>query len=137
MFLFTNLNLTGCLFYFCLPNHSSPFFHIFFLIRGLMIYNVVLLSAAQHCESAACIHISLPTSTLSSLSVITEHWAELPVLCSRFPLAICFTHGSAYMSALLSQLVPPFPSSPVSTSRFLYVCISIPVLLISSSVPFF
>ena len=40
------------------------------------------------------------------------------MLYSRFPLAIYFTHGSAYMSVLLSQLVPPFPFSPVSTGHF-------------------
>ena len=31
------------------------------------------------------------------LEVITEHQAELPVLYSRFPLAIYFTHSSVYM----------------------------------------
>ena len=30
----------------------------------------------------------------SPIKVITEHRAELPVLSSRFPLAIYFTHGS-------------------------------------------
>ena len=38
--------------------------------------------------------------------LITEHQAELPVLYSSFPLAICFTHGSVYMSMLLSQFAP-------------------------------
>ena len=31
--------------------------------------------------------------------------AELPVLYSRFPLAICFTHGSVYISVLTCMLV--------------------------------
>ena len=43
------------------------------------------------------------------LYVVTEHWVELPVLYSNFPLAICFTYGSLYVSALLSQFVPPSP----------------------------
>ena len=37
--------------------------------------------------------------------VVTEHQAEIPVLYSRFPLAIYFTLGSVYMSVLLSQFV--------------------------------
>ena len=43
------------------------------------------------------------------LYVVTEHWVELPVLYSSFPLAICFTYGSLYVSVLLSQFVPPSP----------------------------
>ena len=38
-----------------------------------------------------------------------EHGAELPMLCSGFPLAICFTHGNVYMlvkQLLLSRTVP-------------------------------
>ena len=47
---------------------------------------------------------------LPPLWVITEHRAELPVLCSSFPLATCFTHGSVYMLILPTQFVPPSPS---------------------------
>ena len=48
------------------------------------------------------------TTAVSPLQVITEHQAGLPVLHS-FPRAICFTHGSVYMSVLLSQFYPlPF-----------------------------
>ena len=52
-----------------------------------------------------------PTPPIQPFQIITEHKAELPVLYSRFPLAVCFTHGSVYMSILLSQFVPP--SSPL------------------------
>ena len=50
-----------------------------------------------------------------------------PVLCSNFPLAICFTYGNVYVSVLLSQLIPPSPSpnltaSPFSTSASLFLC---------------
>ena len=45
---------------------------------------------------------SHPHSPFPPLWVITEHQAELHVLYSSFPLAICFTHGSVYMSVLLS-----------------------------------
>jgi len=40
----------------------------------------------------------------------------LSVLYGSFPLAIFFTHGSLYMSMLLSQFVLPSPSFTVSTS---------------------
>ena len=49
------------------------------------------------------------------LWVITEHWAELPVLDRSFPLAVYFGHVSAYMSVLFSQFVSPSLSFPVST----------------------
>ena len=52
------------------------------------------------------------------LSVITEHQAELLVLCSYFPRASYLTHGSVYMSRLLSQSVPPSPSPTTSTNLF-------------------
>ena len=37
---------------------------------------------------------------------------ELPVLYSSFPLIFWFTRGSLYMSILISQFLPPFPSLP-------------------------
>ena len=45
------------------------------------------------------------------LWVITDHQTELPVLYSSFPLASCFTHGSASKSMLLSQFIP-YPVPP-------------------------
>ena len=43
---------------------------------------------------------------------------ELPVLYSRFPLALYFTHGSVFMSNLISHFIPPSPSPAVSTRLF-------------------
>ena len=37
--------------------------------------------------------------------MVTKHRADLPVLCSCFPLAIYFTFGSVYMSMPLSHFV--------------------------------
>ena len=57
--------------------------------------------------------------------MIAKHWADLPVQCSCFPLAICFTFGSVYMSMLLSYFIPPSPSpcSQVHSVRLcLYYC---------------
>ena len=56
--------------------------------------------------------------SIPPLQIITEHWAELPVLYSSFPLAVCFTHESVYMSTLLSLLVPPCPYPTVLTCLF-------------------
>ena len=49
-----------------------------------------------------------PTPSYPSRS--SEPRAELPVLHSRFPRALYFTHGAVCMSVLFSQFVPlPFP----------------------------
>ena len=59
-------------------------------------------------------HAHRPIPSLS----VTEHWAERPVLISRFPPAACFTHGGVNMSGLPSQFVPPSPPRSVSASPF-------------------
>ena len=46
-----------------------------------------------------------PTLPMPPLQVVTKHQADLPVLCSCFPLAIYFTIGSVYMSMPLSHFV--------------------------------
>ena len=51
-----------------------------------------------------------PTLPIPPLQVVTKHQADLPVLCSCFPLAIYFTFGSVYMSMPLSHFVPAYPS---------------------------
>ena len=64
-------------------------------------------------ESAICVHMSPPSGTsLPPLCVTTEHRAELPMLYSRFPLAICFTRGSIHTSIIISQFVLPSPPPP-------------------------
>ena len=61
---------------------------------------------------------SCPPSRMPPLWVIAEHQAGSPVLYGSSALAIWFTHGSAYMSVLLSQFVPPSSSPAVSISPF-------------------
>ena len=51
-----------------------------------------------------------PTLPIPPLWVVTKHRADLPVLCSCFPLAIYFTFGSVYTSMLLSHFVPAYAS---------------------------
>ena len=55
-----------------------------------------------------------PTLPTPSLQVITKHRADLPVLCSSFPLAMHFTSSSVYTSMLLFHFIPasPFPPGP-------------------------
>ena len=60
-----------------------------------------------HISSLLLLPPSLP---LPPLQVVTKHWADLPVLCSCFQLAIYFIFGSVYMSMPLSHFVPAYPS---------------------------
>ena len=83
----------------------------------------MLVSAVQQRKSAIIIHISLPS--WASLpyphpTPLGHHRVSgwLPVLYSNISPAICFTHGSVYMSMLLSPFVPLSPSPTVSTSPF-------------------
>ena len=76
---------------------------------------------------------SLPPPPIQPIQVITEHQAELPVLYSRFPQAICFTYGSVFMSVPISQFIPPsFPHS-ISTYPHLllqrYLFSQLPIFL--------
>ena len=57
------------------------------------------------------------------------------LLHTSFPLALCFTHDSIYMSELLSQYGLPSPSLIIHNFVISF-CISIPSLQIGSSVLF-
>ena len=89
----------------------------------------------------ACPHIpSLlnlpPTLPIPPLQFIAKNRADLPVLCSCFPLANYFTFGSIYMSMLLSLRLS-FPLPPCVLKSILYIYIFIPALQLGSSVPLF
>ena len=58
-----------------------------------------------------------PPSYLPPLPT-TEHWVEIPVSYSKFPLALYFTYVSVYVSMLLFQFIPPSPPHTVPTSPF-------------------
>ena len=64
---------------------------------------------------------SLPSPTLPHPSL---SWG--PVLYNNFPLAVCFTYASVYVSMLLSQSVPPSSSLCWVHKSVLCVCVSIP-----------
>ena len=73
-----------------------------------------------------CVYIH---ASLTPLQVITEHWAELPLLDSSFPLALCFTHGSVSMPVFLSQLAPSSPHSGLLNTLYLRRMWSVPCVL--------
>ena len=65
-------------------------------------------------ESALCTHMPLPPTTPSpTRRGQSENQSELPVLYSSFPPAIYFTHGSVYVSVLLSEFTSPSPIVPL------------------------
>ena len=75
---------------------------------------------------ASLLHLP-PTLLIPPLQVVTKQRADLPVLCSCFPLAIYFTSGSVYMHMPLSQFVPastsPCPHPQVHSLHLrLYSC---------------
>ena len=107
----------------CFVIKQSYFMWFFFNWRKTAL-QCMLVSAVQQLESVIITHthtspLSLeplsPSTCFAPLQVITEHQAEFPVLHRSFPLAICFTHDSIYMSMLLTQFIPPSPS-PLSVN---------------------
>ena len=60
-----------------------------------------------HIHSLLCLPPTLP---IPPFSVVTKHRADLPVLCSCFPLAIYFIFGSVYMSMSLSHFITAYPT---------------------------
>ena len=74
-----------------------------------------------HIPSLLCLPPTLP---IPPLQVVTKHRADLPVLCSCFPLAIYFTLGCVYMSVILFHFVPAYPSpSPCPQVHSLCLCL--------------
>ena len=119
------------------------------LIRIELLFNVVLVSAVQQCESAICIRIfppsraSLPATTIPPLETITS--TELSSLCyiQLLPTSSLFHTWSCPYATLICEsnatlsICPavPFPSGIRKT--VCYICVSIPALQIGSLVPFF
>ena len=62
--------------------------------------------------------------------------SRVPCAYSSFSLAICFIHGTVYMSISISQFIPS-PCSSLGVYMFvLYTCVSISAFQITLSVPF-
>ena len=96
----------------------------------------VFVSALQQSESAICLQIT-PRSWASLTPSLGHHrapnWASS--VYSRFPLAILYKNSNLPNSSHLSLLTPP--RSRYLHTFVLYICVSIPVLPVGSSVLFF
>ena len=80
------------------------------MVCQFLLYNKVnqlYIYIYPHIFSLLRLTLTLP---ILPLQVVTEHRADLPVLCGCFPLAICFTFDSVYKSMPLSHFVPAYPS---------------------------
>ena len=102
----------------------SFFFHLFLLVGGLLLYNIVVVFAIHWHESAMDLHVfpilipapaSLP---IPSLWVFPVHQPWALVSCIQPGLVICFTLDSILVSVLFSQNIPPSPSPTESQSLF-------------------
>ena len=102
--------------------HESIYLFIYLFLTSLLEYNCftmvcqfVLYNKVNQLYIYIYPHISSlfhlpPTLPIPPLQVVTKHRADLPVLCSCFPLAIYFAFGSVYMSMPLSHFVPSYLS---------------------------
>ena len=94
------------------------FFHVWLNRKGWAFFICFCIELLEKCYFVWTTQRKLASRIrkgIPALQIIPEHWAELSMLCSGFPLAFDFTHGNARMSIPLSQPVSPSPSSaPVS-----------------------
>ena len=86
-------------------------YNCFTMVCQFLLYNKVNQLYIYICSRILPSCISLPPALpIPHLQVVTKHRADLPLLCSCFPLAIYFTFGSVYMSMPLPHFVPAYPS---------------------------
>ena len=85
-------------------------YNCFTMLSQFLLYNKVnQLYVYIYPHIPSLLHLP-PTLHIPPLQVVTKHRADLPMLCSCFPLAIYFTFGSVYISMQLSHFVPAYPS---------------------------
>ena len=99
-------------------------YNCFTMVSQFLLYNKVnQLYIYIYPHISSLLHLP-PTLPIPPLQVDTKHRADLPVLCSCFPLAIYVTFGSVYMSMPLSHFIPPYPSpSPCPQVHSLRLCL--------------
>ena len=87
-------------------------------------WGMVALQCTMKWNSYMCTRVpslvELPPASVSLLQVSTELRAELPVPYSSFPLAICFTLGSAKRPVSTYHLISPLPPCPLIHSLHLH-----------------
>ena len=97
--------------------------------QGFLFFLKLEDNCLQHCVGFCCVsawishrYTYVPSLlNLPSTSVPTPPVSQGPELLashSKFSLSLYFTYSGVYVSMLLSQVVPPSPSSTVSTSLF-------------------
>ena len=127
----SNLSFIYSLHSLSLSVRSKKLWSLFF--KNLFIFNwriIALQCCVGFCHTSAWsrhwyTNVLSLLKPLPHLTPLGCHKAPSPVLDSKFPLAIYFTYVNVYMSLLLSQFIPPSPSTNVSTSFFLlhlYCC---------------
>ena len=92
---------------------QTTILHFFFLVSTLHYRKSVLIMYIYILTL-----LSLPPTPIPLLQVVTECQAGLPVLCSSFPLVICYVHNNVYMWMLFSKFILVSPSPALSTSLF-------------------
>ena len=134
----------------CVAKISTLFFlNIYFFKTSLLEYNCftvvcqfLLYNKVNQLYIYIYPHISSllhlpPILPIPPLQTVTKHKADLPVLCSSFPLAVYFTFGSVYMYLPFSRFLPTYLPPPRVLNSILYVCVFISVLRLGSSEQFF
>ena len=99
-------------------------YNCFTMVSQFLLYNKVnQLYIYINLYISSLVHLP-PAFPIPPLQVDTKHQADLPVLCSCFPLAIYFTFGSVYMSRPLPHFLPVYPSpSPCPQVYSLCLCL--------------
>ena len=93
-----------------------------------MLYNVVLVSAIQQRNSQkytnvpSLLKLASTPYFIPALYAFTEHWVELPVLHSSFPLAIYFTYGK-FDSGQCYSLNASHPLLPLQCPQVCSLCL--------------
>ena len=111
---------------------SFFFFHLFLLVGGWLLYDIVVGLVIHWHESAMELHvfpiaIPPPTSLSTwSLWVFPVHQVRAPVSCIPSGLVVCFTLDNIHVSMLFSRNIPSSPSPTESKSLF---CTSVSLFL--------
>ena len=98
--------------------------HLFLLVGGSLLYNIVVVFVIHWHESAMDLHVFPipipPPASLSarSLWVFPVHQPWALISCIQPGLVACFTIDNIHVSMLFSRNIPPSPSPTESESLF-------------------